>query len=422
VDRSLSSPGEQTPEDPLESPEVLMINALLEDPQGFRPERYGVDKSMLASWSKAWAFCAEHQKSEGHAPSMELFQRRFPDFEILRGVKPNWAAELLRKTHRERTMRKDLRAAIDKINTGNVDEAQDLLRGLIRPSSVGRKGGLNTYDPAVVENEVHKIAYPTPWDSLTMLTNGGVGVGELWFLAARLTQGKSWMLPLYGVSMAEAGAEVAIMTAEMPAPSYVRRIHRMHARHNRMLQMQLRSPDKEARVAAVKALPSIPGKIDVYDPSHIEMSTRTIRSLAGDYQYVLVDHMGLMRGESGERAIEGWRMAAEISNITKEITLEQRVGIIGAVQVNREGDSEGFIPPKVRQLAGADDLGRDADVIIPMRRMGERSMLHDVPKNRDGVSGRFYTTFEPDTAQFIEISKDQALARAREDQDRIENR
>lgn len=422
MDRSLSTPGEQPPEDPLESPEVLMINALLEAKEGFRPELFGVDKSMLAAWQKAWAFCVEHQKSEGHAPSVELFQRRFPDFEILRGVKPNWAAEMLRKTYRERTMRKDLRAAIDKINTGAVDEAQDLLRGLIRPSASHRKGGLNVHDVKTVEDENRKIAYPTPWDYLTYLTNGGVGLGELWFIAARLSQGKSWILPYYAVAMAEAGATVAIMTAEMPSPAYVRRIHRMLARHDRVLQKELRSPDKEARIAALKALPKMSGKIDVYDPSSVEMSTRTIRSLAGDYQYVCVDHMGLMRGDDGSRAIEGWRMAAEISNITKEITLEQRVGIIGAVQVNREGDSDGFLPPKVKNLAGADDLGRDADVIIPMRRMGERSMLHDIPKNRDSVTGRFYTTFEPDTATFVEISKDQALLRAREDQDRLADR
>src|SRR5207244_5811930 len=112
-------------------------------------------------------------------------------------------------------------------------------------------------------------------------------------------------------------------------------------------------------------------------------------------------------------------VAAESCNEIKKITLEEATGIVGEVQINREGESKGFLPPKTSEIAGTDDLGRDADVLVLMRRMGERSMLHDVPKNRLNKSGRFYSMFEPDIGAFFEISKDHALDRAREDESRL---
>lgn len=394
-----------------------MINALLEAPEGFKPEAYGVSKEMLGSWTKVWQFCLDHQLKEKEPPARGLVARSFPDFELLSGVKPTWAADKLRSAYRERTMRKEVKTALDLLNLGSVDQAQDIMRKIAKPMHSDALKGLNVLDPKTVEDDKHKVAYPTLWEYLNRLTDGGVGLGELWFVAMRFGQGKSWYLPAIGYAMAEMGARVAAVTIEMPKKSYVRRAHRIMSRGDKTLISRLFSPDKETRLKGLADVPKMLGIFDVFDPSDMTMDTKAIRRLAQEYQYVCIDHMGLMLNEDGVPAIKDWRIAAEISNEMKRITLEERVGIVGAVQVNREGESNGFLPPKAHNLAGADDLGRDADVLIMGRRMGERSMLLDIPKNRDKISGRFYTAFEPGIGNFAEISKDQALDRARQDEE-----
>lgn len=414
----LPVPAEQTAADPLESPELLMINALLEAPEGFRPDKYGVDKTMLVAYQKPWEFCLQHQRSEGRPPSLALFCRTFPDFEILTGVSPKWAADKLRTSHRDRTMRKEVKQALNLLNLGEVDEAQDILRGITKNAPGGQVVGTSVFDPITVEDHRHKIAYPTPWEYLNHLTNGGVGLGEFWIFGARLGQGKSHVLPCNAVSLAEAGARVAAVTLEMPKRTYVRRIHKVMARDSKTLQARLRDKDREVRLEALKELPKLPGKIDMFDPSDMKMDTRAIRSLAGDYQYILVDHLGLLMSSDGTPAIKDWRVAAEISNEIKRITLEEHCGLIGAAQINREGEAKGYLPPRMSELSGTDAIGQDVDVAILMRRMGVSSMLMDVSKNRDAYEGRFYITFEPATGLFHEISKDTALDRARADEDR----
>jgi phosphosulfolactate phosphohydrolase-like enzyme len=148
------------------------------------------------------------------------------------------------------------------------------------------------------------------------------------------------------------------------------------------------------------------------------MNTRTVARLAQDYQFVVVDHVGLMANGAGKKAIEDWRVAAEISNVLKEITLAQHVGVLAAAQINREGETRGWIPPKLRYMAGADDLGRDCDVGIAFARMAESSVHYYAEKVRDQRPARWYGKFEPAVGDFDELSKDEALKRARADEER----
>lgn len=410
-------PGTPQHEDAQDSPEVLMINALLEAPEGFKPQQYGVTKEMLAGWQKAWQFCVDHQERTGSPPARGVFARSFPDFEIMADVNPTWAAWKLIAAHQEREMRRGLRGALALLNQGDVESAQEELKGLSAPLNAGKLRGLNVLDVSTVESEHRKIAYPFPWDTLQRVT-GGFGLGELVYWAARLGQGKSWLLTYIAAALAESGATVGICTLEMPKLTYTRRIQAVLARGDREVQAKLRSRLKEDRLAALAALPSLPGRMEVLDPSDTHMSTRTVQRLAAEFQFIVVDHVGLLHNAAGKRPIEDWRVAAEVSNVLKEVTLSHSVGILAAAQINREGESNGWTPPKVSNLAGADDLGRDADTAVTMRRMGERSMRYHAAKVRDGVPVSWYTKFEPAVADFSQIDKDAAMQRAREDEDR----
>ena len=400
----------------LEAPEVLVINALLEG-GAFTPEAYGLTSEMLATAHKPWAFCVEHQQQVGRAPTLDLFSRSFPDFDLVSGVSPQWAADKLRTAHWERSMRRTLQGAIAAINEKEWDTAHELVREAARPALKARPKGMTARDVASVDEAAVKISMPVPYYPLQKETKG-LGFGEFWLKGARLGQGKSWFLPLYAVCAAEYGMSVGVMTAEMPKRQWIRRIHMMAAvsdEHRKRLQ----DPNVDVRTAALDELPPWLDNIEVLDPSDLEMGIRGTRLLAQERQLLVLDHVGLWRDHNGKRSIDDWRVAASISNDLKEIALQNNVGVLAGIQINREGEGAGHKPPKPGQLAQSDAYGQDADVIVTMKRMGVRAMLHDCNKNRSGENVRFYTKFEPKTGCFKEISKDEALAIQIEDAERL---
>ena len=100
---------------------------------------------------------------------------------------------------------------------------------------------------------------------------------------------------------------------------------------------------------------------------------------------------------------------AEISNSLKYTALPTRLRLLCAAQINREGDT-GVLPPKLKNLAQSDALGQDGDVVLTMRMKPKNVATHFcLEKNRHGPSGlHFFTTFDPNTGVYTEISGDHA--------------
>jgi replicative DNA helicase len=97
---------------------------------------------------------------------------------------------------------------------------------------------------------------------------------------------------------------------------------------------------------------------------------------------------------------------ASISNMLKESALSVGTPIVAAAQINRDGDSAGWRPPKVKNLSQSDALGQDGDVVLTHKQYGKTAMVYSVEKNRNGEQGSlFFTAFEPDTGNMREINK-----------------
>jgi len=135
-----------------------------------------------------------------------------------------------------------------------------------------------------------------------------------------------------------------------------------------------------------------------------------IASRCGEYQLTVVDYVGLMTQDGGGMAIDDWRVMAKISNSLKTIALANSDSrLLCAAQINRDGET-GSAPPKVKNLAQSDDLGRDGDVVLTMRAKPKNVATHfSLEKNRHGASGiHFHTTFDPNSGVSTEISADHA--------------
>lgn len=407
------------PEEALSSPEVLVLNALLKSGR-FDPHAYGLDVDMLTAHHHAWHFCQDYHDKVGQAPPIELFSRSFTDVEILGGaLDPHWAATQLKTAHYERELRRRLANAAKHVRVGDLEAAREEIRELALPNPLNKPRGMSITDVESVAESGVKIGFNTPWPTLTAATNGH-SRGEFLLLGARLGQGKSWLAPGYMLAAAGMGARVAVMSCEMPMVQYARRLHAWQAPDKAVLKL-LRSTETKERQRGLKKLPALSGSVDVFDPSVMRMNLRSVEALAAEYDVVWIDHVGLLADHHGKRAIEDWRVAALISNSLKETALSFHCALAGAVQINRAGETASMSPPKVSDLAQTDALGQDADIVITLKRLGERSMLHSLGKNREGHNIRFYTQFEPASASFAEITGDEARLRSMEDDNRLAN-
>lgn len=400
-----------------ESPEALVISAFL-DSGNFDPARHGVGAEDLSCWNQLWNFCLSYQNHAGQAPSLDLVSARHADFEYVKGVDLGWALGQLRSASAGRDLRRRMAAGITALREEDVDGAFAAFDGLRRGHSAAARKGMSIFDTATVIVPTDDLAkLPVPWQSAGRAT-GGIGPGELWYLAARLGQGKTWSLISIAMCAAKAGARVRYLSLEMRARAINTRAQIVLAGRRPEILRMLHSDSVGERKDALEILAaSMPGTFDVIDSSHGRITVSTACEAMADADLVLVDHVGLMSTASGSRAIEDWRVMATISNSLKEATLMTGVPILGAAQINREGDSNGPRPPKVSQLSQSDALGQDGDVVITMKKLSKTVQAFSAEKVREGQEARWYADFQPDKGRFHEINRELAMERAAMDVD-----
>lgn len=398
-----------------ESPEAWIISALLEQGE-FNPDKHRLSVDMLGCWQHLWSFAVEYQAVSGKAPPLSLIARKWPEFEPISGLDVNWAAGKLREAHYNRETRKTLHEGISALREGEHDKLTEAVRKLHVPPSFMPAKGMRSSDPDNVRESASQVGFTWPYSTLQARTMG-LASGELTYLAARYGQGKSNDLCWLAAWYAEMGLRVRYVSIEMPKRQVNRRINRCHARGREDLRKALMNPDAHVREAALGVLhKDIPGWVEVIDPSDMTLSTKTISAAAQDVDIVMVDHAGILKDSKGRRPVEDWRVYAEVSNTLKEIALSEGIAMLAAAQLNREGEARGMKMPSSNTLGGSDALGQDADNVIIVRLLGERSQIWKLDKVREATGLTFYTKYEPTFGEFSEISKDEAMARAAEDE------
>jgi replicative DNA helicase len=308
-----------------------------------------------------------------------------------------------------RRLRMQIQETIKLLGDDDVPAAYAKIESLRRPRSLFKEPA-DIFDHATVAEDFDVTKIEVPYPTLGRAT-GGIAPAELWMFAARLGQGKTWVMTRFLARAAATGYNCAYLSLEMTAAAIARRIYVHLAGHDRRLISQLMDEDVYEQKRAIDELRErTPGEIRILDPSHGRINTTSsVASVAHDFEFVVVDHAGLLATSDGKRAIEDWRVQATISNVLREITLESGTPIAAAVQVNREGaGSSSRRPPGTDKLAGSDALGQDADVVVMAKRTSDRTMVMSAEKTRNGPSLRWFTEFDPAQGRFDEITKERA--------------
>jgi hypothetical protein len=394
-----------------ESYEALFISALIEEGD-FTPERWGVSVEDLDCWEQLYSFCTNHQASAGRAPSVDVIKRKYPEFEITSDVPPEWAAQELKREAQSRLIRSTMREAGTLLNEGDGDGARALLAALPSTSTVLRKPPAMGFDHTTLDDVFETAKVPVPWPTL-ISSNGGIAEGELWLMGGRLAMGKTNCATAMVARAAEEGYKVLYHSLEMPSAKILHRVRRSLCHRDRRLLSKLDGDRFEYKEALDELAAKTPGSFAVMDPSHGRCTNTELEMDLADYDLVVVDHMGLMRDPRGRRAVEDWRVQAEISNRVRESVLRTRGRLIGLVQINRAGASmDPMTTPKSSEIAGADDLGRDADVIITMQRFCKHVRRYSTEKNRDQEQVTWFSKFFPAIGDYTECNLEQAQTQA----------
>lgn len=397
--------------------EALLISALINNQDVTEAARYGVTPMHFIGYPVEYSWVVNYLEIYREQPSEAAFLEHFKDFPFKNHTDVRYACDQVLEAFYGRKFMENATLGLEAIRRGSVSEAYEIItkteyaQTSSKPHSMLSTAFLDSWEEPQKGIEV-------PYPTLQRAT-GGLKPGNLWYLAARLGQGKSaYLLDIATHAMLQ-GKKVLYYSLEMSEHELRARQHSILARKmgytdftaTQLLRHQIDLPSYKRFLGELEEF--VPeGDMHTHTPAQGPVSPAVISSRASEYDLIVVDYATLMVTDAGEHASSDWRTATQISNRLKLVGLAHGVPILAAAQINRDGE-HGDLPPKIRNLAQADALGQDGDVVITMRsRARNVASIFSLEKNRHGLSGlRWWTVFDVDNGVFHEISEDQAEER-----------
>jgi len=395
------------------SQEAVLISALINTSNVDAAAEWGITPEMFIGYQSEYRWLVSYRQSYDTQPSVHAFGTKFPDFPLTDHTDVEWAADEVKHRHLRRELSSVVEKAAVAISEGDLEEAVFAIDGFSPPTArAPLKPSL--VDFSVLEEMANPVStLSVPWKSLQEAT-GGMRGGDIWQVAARFGHGKSWSLSEMAVHALLEGKRVIFYSLEMSERQVQTRLHTILARKMgvdiKHSELHRRTVDLLAYKKLLHRIDEeVPGELFVIDPSMGTITPAMVQSQCREADLVMVDHIGLMHSVMGSRAIDDWRQMATISNMLKEVAVSHDVPIVCAAQINREGDTANWRPPKATNLSQSDAIGQDADVVITHKRYSKSSMVYSVEKNRHGESQvLFFSRFNANAGDFGEIPKDEA--------------
>lgn len=397
--------------------ESLAISAIINLQDGTAHEGYGLLPRHFHGYRQEFEWVLSYVRRYQTTPSWDEFLVTFPEFpDSPEHTEVRWAAAEIIREHGARELSRALLRASGDLKAGRVEDAYETLAGLSLPTAASKPTDMLIDRTFLDDYDVPEESIPVPWKTLQKVTNG-IGVGSLWYFAARPGQGKTTTMLDMVVTAALAGYRVLVYSLEMTKRQVQTRAHAIMAHELRIpisqRDLQSRVYDKLEYQKLLDQIESrvkdVTGCLHVHTPADGIVTPQTIAANVESYDLIVVDYVGLMYTDAGVQAVDDWRELSKISNALKTIALAHNVAILAASQINREGESLSGRPPRLKNLAGSDALGQDADVVITMAQMAQSALALSVEKNRHGVTGtKFWLHYNPDAGDIHEIDQETA--------------
>jgi len=380
------------------APEQLLVSALLESGR-YDPRSYGVPPSWFHSLGQVHRFCLDYQESEGVAPPVHLVTARFPSFVFTPGIGASWAAHEVGQAETNRTLRKGLTKALQATGDEAYGEAVGIMRDTIEAVTTATRPGTVLTDFSDVRAHADRAVCPIPPGVLANLT-GGHGAGQLWLIAALWGVGKTFKLCEHAIAAAEGGWDVVFFSLEMTTGDI---LARLRSKVLASMGQQALLVDLDTQEDLVARWQEGKGLIEVRGPDRGRVDVSVIAGAVSQPRtLVILDYMAKMYSSDGTHAGSGWEVLSLVSKEVAQTAGWLNVPILGAAQINRQG-----------QLAGTIALEQDADLIVEQKRIGPKVdsvRLNTLVKSRHtALHVPWYSRFDPVGARFDDISGEEAM-------------
>ena len=401
---------------PALSAEALLISALLNSDCVGEEVQYGISAADFEGYQDQYNWLKNYLEVYACQPTRDIFQHKFGDFIFSEHADVRSAAEMVHHASNRRRITTAITEAVDLMHVGETEAGYQRLVDARPKTALAKPRSLLT-DTDHLDRVDRGYAIELPYPTLQRIT-GGIKPGNLWYVAGRPGQGKSAHLGSLTKKALLDGNRSLFCSLEMSADEVRGRFHASLATdlgYHGITVNSLRDNRVDTDLyrkfigELTERLEASGGVLDVITPADGPVSPSAVAARCGEYDLTVVDYVGLMKSDSGGHAIDDWRVMATISNALKDVALSQNTRLLCAAQINRDGDT-GSAPPKLKNLAQSDALGQDGDVVLTMRAKPRNvATTFSIEKNRHGSDGiRFYTSFNPNTGVYEEISEDRA--------------
>lgn len=193
---------------------------------------------------------------------------------------------------------------------------------------------------------------------------GGWQPGELIYLAARPSMGKTAMAIFFGKQAAKEGKKVAFFSLEMSAQSITDRAilgetiidpekWRNGDINNSHLALYEDERERQKRM-----------KFIIFDTSTLRISDVRMSIKNQNFDLVIIDYIQLMKSNVGDKFQNRNLELGLISHELKAIAKENNIPVIALSQLNRRLDATASKRPVLSDLRDSGELEQDADLVI----------------------------------------------------------
>lgn len=407
--------------------EKMLISSVLRHRELQIAFRQGITQSMFAGYTDEWHWIEDYYTRFHKHPSRKAFNNQFPAFSWDTVNDTEHLCEELKAIASRRTMQSAMREASDFLRTGNLDSAISVMQtSVLQAASM-----TGVYNDGDIFRDSEDIEAEYIATQERVANNGSAGIpfgfrafdrrtgggkpGELITCAARLGEGKSWLLTKWAANAAVLGHTVQFNSLEMPRAQVSARIYSMLAeyggQHFKSNDLTMGDGfDREQFASFMKQLrKKLDGSLHVSDRARGMVTTTTIAAQIErlNPDIVFIDYIGLM----GTKGAKDWASIGELSGELKSLAMTYGIPIVIAAQLNRErGVSKAGEPAGADAISQSDIIGQDSDTIVTVGRLSESVMKLKCVKNRHG-RGNFawHAHFDPENSVFKEVTLEKAL-------------
>lgn len=302
-----------------------------------------------------------------------------------------------------------------------ADTREAVYRGVAEAERLADAGG--TLEPGHVTREAldeleaeimgQAVGLPTGVPDLdARLRGGGLLRGQLVYIGARPSRGKTALLTQVAEAASRAGRRVLFVSLEMPGREIQKR--RLLAAAGVSVELVRRAPQAE-REAAVGALARAFAGVARDSIRLTDNGARTVAAIRAEcfreraargLDLVVVDYLGYITNPRQRASL--YERTTENSNALHALAVGLDVPVVVGVQLNRSSEAHG--QPRRPSLADFRDSGaveQDADLAILIHQEGATGAIQAGPaelilaKNRSGWTGPIGVHFDADRVRFL---------------------